>query len=120
MSDLFYKQLYGDSQSPGKAYNSSLRLAQEVEIMFGRPKLEKIIKEAVPDLDYAPSILYIKLMELPWRDVFTTNYDTLLERAADKVSTRRYNVVHCQEDLVNTSLHGSSINFTYKFDGRCV
>lgn len=50
LSDLFYKQLYGDSQSPGKAYNSSLRLAQEVEIMFGRPKLEKIIKEAVPDL----------------------------------------------------------------------
>ena len=114
LSDLFYKQLYGDSQSPGKAYNSSLRLAQEVEIMFGRPKLEKIIKEAVPDLDYAPSILYIKLMELPWRDVFTTNYDTLLERAADKVSTRRYNVVHCQEDLVNSNqyprivkLHGS-------------
>ena len=80
-----------------------LRLAQEVEIMFGRPKLEKIIKEAVPDLDYAPSNLYVKLMELPWRDVFTTNYDTLLERAADKVSTRRYNVVHCQEDLVNSN-----------------
>lgn len=82
--------------------------------MFGRPKLEKIIKEAVPDLDYAPSNLYVKLMELPWRDVFTTNYDTLLERAADKVSTRRYNVVHCQEDLVNSNqyprivkLHGS-------------
>ena len=53
-------------------------------------------------------------MELPWRDVFTTNYDTLLERAADKVSKRRYNVVVNQEDLVNSNdaprilkLHGS-------------
>ena len=55
-----------------------------------------------------------KRQELPWRDVFTTNYDTLLERAADKVSKRRYNVVVNQEDLVNSNdaprilkLHGS-------------
>ena len=53
-------------------------------------------------------------MELPWCDVFTTNYDTLLERTADQITNRRYNVVVCQEDLVNSSnaprivkLHGS-------------
>lgn len=114
LSDLFYETVYGKGEEPGKQYNSSLRLAQEVEITVGRPKLEKIIKDAVPDLEYAPSELYVKLMEMPWKDVFTTNYDTLLERAADKVTNRRYNVVICQEDLVNSNdaprilkLHGS-------------
>lgn len=113
LSDLFYETVYG-KEGPGKQYNSSLRLAQEVEITVGRPKLEKIIKDAVPDLEYAPSEVYVKLMEMPWKDVFTTNYDTLLERAADKVTNRRYNVVICQEDLVNSNnaprilkLHGS-------------
>ncbi len=114
LSDMFYETVYGQHGGPGKEYNSSLRLAQEVEITVGRPKLEKIIKEAVPDSEYAPSELYVKLMELPWKDVFTTNYDTLLERAADRVIKRRYDVVVCQEDLVNRSdaprilkLHGS-------------
>lgn len=41
LSDLFYEKLYGDSEYPGKNYCSSLRLAEEVEIMFGRPGLEK-------------------------------------------------------------------------------
>lgn len=114
LSDIFYDVLYGEKDIPGKEYNSSLRLAQEVETMYGRPRLEKILKDAVPDLEYAPSDIYVKLMELPWKDVFTTNYDTLLERAADKVTSRRYHVVNCQEDLVNSSnearilkLHGS-------------
>lgn len=74
LSDLFYETVYG-KEGPGKQYNSSLRLAQEVEITVGRPKLEKIIKDAVPDLEYAPSEVYVKLMEMPWKDVFTTNYD---------------------------------------------
>lgn len=114
LSDLFYEKLYGDSEYPGKNYCSSLRLAEEVEIMVGRPGLEKILKQAVPDEDFVPSRLYKKLMELPWCDVFTTNYDTLLERTADQITNRRYNVVVCQEDLVNSSnaprivkLHGS-------------
>lgn len=113
LSDVFYDTVYGNA-GPGKEYNSSLRLAQEVEITVGRPKLEDILKDAIPDEDYGPSEVYTKLMELPWRDIFTTNYDTLLERAADKVSKRRYNVVVNQEDLVNSNdaprilkLHGS-------------
>ena len=114
LSDLFYEKLYGDSKYPGKNYCSSLRLAEEVEIMAGRPALENILREAVPDEDFVPSELYKELMKLPWRDVFTTNYDTLLERTTNLISNRRYNVVLCKEDLVNSSdaprivkLHGS-------------
>ena len=64
--------------------------------------------------NFVPGELHKKLLKLRWSDVFTTNYDTLLERAADKVTNRRYNVVICQEDLVNSNnaprilkLHGS-------------
>ncbi len=114
MSDVFYERLYESKEEPGKEYNSSLRLAQEVEIAIGRPTLEAMIRKAVPDQDYVPSDLHSSLMQLPWNDVFTTNYDTLLERAAEFVVNRRYNVVTCQEDLVNSNdapriikLHGS-------------
>ena len=111
---MFYASLYGEDGGPGKEYCSSLRLAQELEIISGRPRLDSILKEAAPDLDYAPTELYTRLMDLPWKDVFTTNYDTLLERAADTVTSRRYHVVVSQEDLVNSNgvpriikLHGS-------------
>lgn len=114
LSDLFYTSLYGEEGGPGKEYCSSLRLAQEVETISGRPRLDSILKEAAPDLEYAPTEIYTNLMDLPWTDVFTTNYDTLLERAADTVTSRRYNVVTSQEDLVNSNdvpriikLHGS-------------
>lgn len=114
LSDLFYTSLYGEKGGPGKEYCSSLRLAQEVETISGRPRLDSILKEAAPDLEYAPTELYTSLMDLPWTDVFTTNYDTLLERAADTVTSRRYHVVTSQEDLVNSNdvpriikLHGS-------------
>lgn len=114
LSDLFYTSLYGEEGGPGKEYCSSLRLAQEVETISGRPRLDSILKEAAPDLEYAPTELYTSLMDLPWTDVFTTNYDTLLERAADTVTSRRYHVVTSQEDLVNSNdvpriikLHGS-------------
>lgn len=114
LSDLLYSSLYGEEGGPGKEYCSSLRLAQELETISGRPILDSILKDAAPDSDYAPTELYTSLMDLPWTDVFTTNYDTLLERAADTVASRRYNVVAAQEDLVNSNdvpriikLHGS-------------
>ena len=114
LSDLFYDKLYEDGAGPGKMYASSLGLAEQVERLMGRPVLEEILHQAVPDEDYIPSELFRKLMELPWRDVFTTNYDTLLERTADRITKRRYNVVVCKEDLAGSNdasrivkLHGS-------------
>ncbi|MCD8122962.1 MAG: SIR2 family protein [Clostridiales bacterium] len=114
LSDLFYKKIYDESLDLEKKYMNSLRLAQEVEAAMGRPAVEKILWQAIPDLDYAPSEVHVDLMSLPWKDVFTTNYDTLLERAAEMVTNRRYNIIVSQEDLVNSNdvgriikLHGS-------------
>jgi len=116
LSDEFYNLIYKDikNDESKKFYYSSTLLAQEVEISFGRTKLDTILKDAIPDKDYSPSNLHKDLLNLSWRDVFTTNYDTLLERTADMVTDRRYNVVLNQEDLVNSNdapriikLHGS-------------
>ena len=57
-----------------------LRIASEYEAAFGRRKLDILIREQNPDSDYQPGNLHRSLMQLPWADVFTTNYDTLLER----------------------------------------
>jgi len=50
----------------------------------------------IPDDDYKPSDLYKTLLNLPWSDVFTTNYDTLLERTN---SLRKYNVIRTTDDI---------------------
>src|SRR5581483_3601740 len=63
------------------ATSAGQRLAEEFAVAFGRPALDDLVKAVVPDLDFAPGLLHRMLLELPWADVLTTNYDTLLERA---------------------------------------
>ena len=71
-----------------------LRLANEIEAAFGRPALDSILSQSIPDLNYSPSELHKKLLNLPWEDVFTTNYDTLLERTAETLIDYKYSIVH--------------------------
>jgi hypothetical protein len=70
-----------------------LRLAQEYQAAFGHSALNDRIRSLVPDLDYRPSNLHRRLLRLPWADLFTTNWDTLLERACSDVFDRSYDVV---------------------------
>jgi hypothetical protein len=116
LGNLFYDKIYGmlpAADKPDKSYLKVLKLAQEVETAFGRPVLNQLLKQAVPDTGYEPSDLHKKLLQLPWTDVFTTNYDTLLERATSLVIERRYDSVVNKEDLIYSrhpriiKLHGS-------------
>ena len=59
-----------------------LELAQEYEAAFGRSDLNRFMVKLVQDDDYSPGEAHRRLLELPWRDVFTTNWDTLLERCS--------------------------------------
>ena len=53
------------------------------------------------------------MLKLPWRDVFTTNWDTLLERASSDALEHPYRVVQSMKQLPMVSqpriikLHGS-------------
>lgn len=92
----------------------SLTLAENVEIAYGRHELDQLLLDNIRDADYLPSQLHSDLLRLPWSDVFTTNYDTLLERAAEVLPEKVFTVITNKSDLVGTSgatrivkLHGS-------------
>ena len=113
LGDTFYRKLHGRSPSDAARYLSLLKLAEQVQAAFGRPALNDLLRHAIPNLDYEPSPLHGQLLNLPWRDVFTTNYDTLLERARASVTLKHYDVVTTDEDLLYANqprivkLHGS-------------
>ncbi len=109
LSEIFCKKLGETSE-----FQDPLTLAQEFEVMYGRPQLDNLLKNNLDDSQYLPSELHYSLMRLPWTDVFTTNYDLLLERACKKITDRKYRVVVNQDDLLYSSgqpriikLHGS-------------
>jgi len=95
------------------APDDPLRLAQEYEAAFGRGELHRFLQQLVPDDDFKPGDAHTRLLRLPWRDVFTTNWDTLLERARTSAAERAYSVVRTMDEipLVNrpriVKLHGS-------------
>lgn len=70
---------------------SALRLAQQIESTMGRSALDEIIKDSLPNDSISPGYLHTLLVSLNWRDIFTTNYDSLLENAAVK-AYRHYNI----------------------------
>jgi hypothetical protein len=91
-----------------------LKLAEEYKSVFGRNKLNKFIEANINDEMYIPGDLHKKLLSLNWRDVFTTNYDTLLERTIDKINVKfNYKILTSQNDLPGSThpriikLHGS-------------
>ena len=96
--------------------SNALRLASEYEAQFERPKLESLLRERIPDTDHQPGDLHRLLLQLPWKDVFTTNYDTLLERT--EVPGRVYQPVKTVKDLTIAfspriiKLHGSFSSHT--------
>ena len=80
LGDRFYERLHGHKpgRDCGHSYLHVPVLAHEVEAAFGRPLLNQMLRDAIPDLQHEPSPLHVTLLDLPWSDVFTTNYDTLL------------------------------------------
>lgn len=88
-----------------------LRIASQYEAAFDKRKLDLFIRAQIPDSDYVPGKLHRMLMRLPWADVFTTNYDTLLEKT--EIDKRMYQPVTEASELTTAfaprivKLHGS-------------
>lgn len=115
LSDKMYEEIYDKKPAEEKntRYLSTLKLAQEYKLSKGEKALNNLLKQVIPDNDYQPSELHKKILELPWVDVFTTNYDTLLERAAEDIYKIRYETIRKPDELINSTkpriikLHGS-------------
>jgi len=90
-----------------------LELGQLYVEEYGRSSLDELLKESIPDENYEPGDLHNKLLNLPWADVYTTNYDTLLERTKKHVFQRNYQIIYDINDIPSSTqprivkLHGS-------------
>jgi len=123
LASLIFDQLYPpgtvqdeDLKTPrpiAAAGLGALRLASEYEATFGRQKLDDLLMELIPYDEYAPGHLHNLLMSLPWSDVYTTNYDSLLEAARESVIERKYDLILTFRDVPQTKkprlvkLHGT-------------
>ena len=113
LGDIFYKKIHAKEPESDERYLNVLKLADEVEALIDRPALDRLLRDSIPDKDYEPSKLHVELLNLPWTDVLTTNYDTLLERTNASIECQEYAEVYKEQDLLRCGkpriikLHGS-------------
>ena len=90
-----------------------LVLAEEYRATLGKNALEGLIKNLIRDEERRPGELHESLLTLPWSDVLTTNWDTLLERSAASDPNFLFDIVRVPSDIACThspriiKLHGS-------------
>jgi len=102
---------------PNRKYHGEnpLEIFQSYQERFGRGYLDKRLMQELPWEEYRPNDLYRLLLQVNWADIFTTNYDSLIEQARDPSSSEQqsYQLVETQADLSGTErprlikLHGS-------------
>ena len=91
----------------------ALRLAQEYATLHGEDGLTRLIRRLVADEQWEPGSLHKRLLEFPWRDILTTNWDTLLERTKPETPDRIYSCVRTVQEIAHqrspriVKLHGS-------------
>lgn len=111
LSNRLISRLY--PLDPQKAPTNPLRIAEEYRTSFGQAGLDDFIRSNFPDHSWSPSQLHMDLLSLPWTDVLTTNWDTLLERTAQEIASPSYTVVKTDNDLTYAAaprivkLHGT-------------
>jgi hypothetical protein len=101
-------QLYRNARKD--APRDPLRLAEEYRTNFGQAALDEFVRGHIHDGAWEPGPLHRALLDLPWSDVLTTNWDTLLERTPT-VEPREFvrstaDLAHGRERRI-IKLHGS-------------
>jgi hypothetical protein len=116
LAQALFEELHPAQMVPPLGTSDMLRLAEEYHRAFSRSKLDNFLREQLPDEKVTPGPLHQALLKLNWSEIFTTNYDTLLERAADSIIETPHYVVMCREDIPESriakrrrivKLHGS-------------
>jgi hypothetical protein len=106
---LMQRRLYPEGGGP----SDPLRIAEEYRAALGPAALESLVLELVRDSEWLPGPLHTKLLSLPWSDVLTTNWDRLLEYAAQVNDEQTYDFVRVLADIPRArsprivKLHGS-------------
>lgn len=120
-ADAFWNRLHGhpvqDDGCPGekspKEYANILQVMEEVQSALGQDVIEETVRALCDRPGPKDLALHRELLEFPWADVFTTNYDRLLEDAAKDVISHSYGYVYEETDFVTApkprivKVHGS-------------
>ncbi|MFT9180415.1 MAG: SIR2 family protein [Zymomonas mobilis] len=112
-----FSKILGEELGVNNNNMNPLRLAEEYHAYFGKEALHDLIKKRINDVAWTPGDLHKNLLKLPWSEVLTTNWDTLLERASNDPNQPIYSLVSKQEDLASArsprivKLHGT-VNIT--------
>ncbi len=85
--------------SPKALPDRILSLAQEYVTAFERANLHQLLIQLIRDDDLQPGEMHKRLLQLNWRDVFTTNWDTLLEKVRPQVVNRGYSIVRDMDEI---------------------
>ncbi|MBK6852934.1 MAG: SIR2 family protein [Burkholderiales bacterium] len=85
---------------------SVVTLAEQYSRVFSTAGLEAFLKRMVPDDRVAPGEAHFSLLRLRWAEIFTTNYDTLIERAAERIFDKAHFTVCCREDIPQSKILG--------------
>jgi hypothetical protein len=81
------------------SFSDPLRVAEEFRAYFGQAALNDRIRFEIDDDAWRTGNLYTSLLKLPWSEIMTTNWDTLLERAAKDIHSPYYTPVTKPSDL---------------------
>ena len=82
---------------------SVLKMAQEYKELassMGAKSLDDLIYENTSYEDFDPGLLHQKLLSLHWSDLFTTNYDRLLERAQEDDQQCEFPIIHKPYNII--------------------
>ena len=111
VSSLLHSELYPDESVA--IHPNQLRTAEEYEAAFGRGSLHEALRRLVRHEEHTPGATHSRLLQLPWLDIYTTNWDTLLERTRANVFERQYSLVNSVDEIPMgrrpriVKLHGS-------------
>lgn len=100
---------YNEESIPSCRY---IEILSEYELTFSRKKLIQLVNRVIDDNSVYPSEEYRKCLSLPWIDIFTTNYDRLLEKTKD-IFKFEYGIISSYKDIRNSKrprivkLHGN-------------
>ena len=85
--------------APDLRFADPLRVAEEYRAYFGQAALNDRIRFEIENDAWRAGPLYRVLLELPWSEILTTNWDTLLEEAAIEIHSPYYTPVTKTSDL---------------------
>ncbi|MFC5742911.1 SIR2 family NAD-dependent protein deacylase [Dyella tabacisoli] len=103
LDDLDPKREKSDTKVPPAEI---IQLGEQYARVLTKSGLDELLKRMIPDEKVNPGTLHEQLLQLSWAEIFTTNYDTLLERAAEKIPERAHYTVMCREDIPQSKMLG--------------